>query len=238
MARQLGIVPHFEVERNYSFDPFQKGGRSHLVALRNDACQDEGVPCGITQSLADAESSTVANEERPAASFDALRVMRALKGMPVARAAAAAGMSSTYLQKLERGEVRTPSPRLLFRLSNVLDFPYRTLMQMADYPIPDSEDDPPARPSDALFAAFADVTGDEAEGLASILREYRAAKADGVDIHVTFLSDVVRHYRDVRLAGRELDFPAVLEGRAAETTRAALERSSTPSPAAAAASDH
>jgi transcriptional regulator with XRE-family HTH domain len=158
--------------------------------------------------------------------------------MPVARAAAAAGMSPTYLQKLERGEVRTPSPRLLFRLSNVLDFPYRTLMQMADYPIPDSEDDPPARPSDALFAAFADVTGDEAEGLASILREYRAAKADGVDIHVTFLSDVVRHYRDVRLAGRELDFPAVLEGRAAETSRTALERSSTPSPAAAAASDH
>jgi transcriptional regulator with XRE-family HTH domain len=197
------------------------------------------VPCGITQSLADAESSTVASEERPAASFDALRVMRALKGMPVARAAAAAGMSPTYLQKLERGEVRTPSPRLLFRLSNVLDFPYRTLMQMADYPIPDSEDDPPARPSDALFAAFADVTGDEAEGLASILREYRAAKADGVDIHVTFLSDVVRHYRHVCLAGRELDFSAVLEARAAEiaASRAALEQSSKPSPTAAAASD-
>jgi transcriptional regulator with XRE-family HTH domain len=222
----------------YSFDPRPKGARSHLVAPEDVACQDGDVPCGSAQSLAGAESSTVADEQ-PAASFDALRVMRALKGMPVARAAAAAGMSPTYLQKLERGEVRTPSPRLLFRLSNVLDFPYRTLMQMADYPIPDSPEDPPARPSDALFAAFADVTGDEAEGLASILREYRAAKADGVDIHVTFLSDVVRHYRHVCLAGRELDFSAVLEARSAEiaASRAALERSSTPAPTAVAASD-
>ena len=54
-----------------------------------------------------------------------------------------AGISTGYQFKLEGGFVRTPSPRVLHRLSAVLEVPYPELMKLAGYP----EDDGPAMPS-------------------------------------------------------------------------------------------
>ena len=42
-------------------------------------------------------------------------------------------ISATYLQKLERGLVNSPSPRVLARLAIVLDTPYLHLMELAGY---------------------------------------------------------------------------------------------------------
>jgi transcriptional regulator with XRE-family HTH domain len=44
-----------------------------------------------------------------------------------------ARISATYLQKLERGEVNNPSPRVLGRLAVVLDVEYLRLMELAGY---------------------------------------------------------------------------------------------------------
>jgi transcriptional regulator with XRE-family HTH domain len=44
-----------------------------------------------------------------------------------------ARISATYLQKLERGRVESPSPRVLARLADVLGIPYLELMQAAGY---------------------------------------------------------------------------------------------------------
>jgi transcriptional regulator with XRE-family HTH domain len=44
-----------------------------------------------------------------------------------------ASISTTYLQKLERGEINNPSPRVLARLAVVLDIPYLLLMELAGY---------------------------------------------------------------------------------------------------------
>ena len=44
-----------------------------------------------------------------------------------------ANISAAYLQKLERGVVDTPSPRVLGRLAAVLGVPYLGLMQLAGY---------------------------------------------------------------------------------------------------------
>ena len=44
-----------------------------------------------------------------------------------------ARISATYLQKLERGRVESPSPRVLARLAGVLGVPYLNLMQAAGY---------------------------------------------------------------------------------------------------------
>jgi len=44
-----------------------------------------------------------------------------------------ASISTTYLQKLERGEINSPSPRVLARLAVVLDVPYLLLMELAGY---------------------------------------------------------------------------------------------------------
>ena len=42
-------------------------------------------------------------------------------------------ISATYLQKLERGQVGSPSPHVLARLASVLDIPYLRLMEQAGY---------------------------------------------------------------------------------------------------------
>ena len=47
--------------------------------------------------------------------------------------AASAGISAPYLLKLERGQVNTPSPRVLARVAAVLEVPYLRLMELAGY---------------------------------------------------------------------------------------------------------
>jgi transcriptional regulator with XRE-family HTH domain len=58
---------------------------------------------------------------------------RASSGKSLEGVAGPAGISATYLQKLERGRVKSPSPRVLARLADVLGIPYLCLMQLAGY---------------------------------------------------------------------------------------------------------
>ncbi|MFC1574941.1 helix-turn-helix domain-containing protein [Gemmatimonadota bacterium] len=44
-----------------------------------------------------------------------------------------ARISAPYLLKLERGEVNSPSPRVLARIARAVDIPYLRLMEMAGY---------------------------------------------------------------------------------------------------------
>jgi transcriptional regulator with XRE-family HTH domain len=65
-----------------------------------------------------------------------------LKGARIARrmsletVSSEAKISQGYLHKLEAGRVRSPNPRVLQRLSGVLEVPYRDLMALADYLLP------------------------------------------------------------------------------------------------------
>lgn len=61
---------------------------------------------------------------------------RTLKALSLRAVADPAGISPTYLQKLERGEVQDPSPNILYRLSEELGLDYGELMQMAGYVVP------------------------------------------------------------------------------------------------------
>jgi transcriptional regulator with XRE-family HTH domain len=138
--------------------------------------------------------------------LDVLRVLRAVNGLSLSRAARGAGISAAYLQKLERGHVTTPSPRALYGLARLYNYPYERLMELCDYPIPGR---PEPRDYDRvaeLAEAFerASLTNEEAEALAMILAEYRAAAAAGVDINFEFLVRAVREYREARAAGLDL----------------------------------
>jgi transcriptional regulator with XRE-family HTH domain len=62
-----------------------------------------------------------------------LRKARDAKKASLAAAARPAGISATYLQKLERGAVNDPSPRVLARIAVVLEVPYLRLMELAGY---------------------------------------------------------------------------------------------------------
>jgi transcriptional regulator with XRE-family HTH domain len=62
-----------------------------------------------------------------------IRAARERARLSTQAAAAPAGISPAYLNKLESGKVNTPSPRVLHRLSEALDIPYWTLMELAGY---------------------------------------------------------------------------------------------------------
>jgi transcriptional regulator with XRE-family HTH domain len=54
-------------------------------------------------------------------------------GASLQTVAGAAKISTAYLQKLERGQVGTPSPRVLRRLGSSIGLPYLRLMVLAGY---------------------------------------------------------------------------------------------------------
>lgn len=70
---------------------------------------------------------------------DQLREARTIRGLSLKAVAEPAEISVAYLQKLEGGEVKQPSPHFLHRLSEVLDLPYAALMELAGYVIPHSD---------------------------------------------------------------------------------------------------
>ena len=66
-----------------------------------------------------------------------LRTARKQKDLTLQEVAEPANISLTYLQKLERGTVNSPSPRVLKRLADVLGVSYGRLMELADYLMPE-----------------------------------------------------------------------------------------------------
>ena len=61
---------------------------------------------------------------------------RKKRRMSLANTALPARISAAYLQKLERGLVKNPSPRVLHRLSGVLALSYPHMMEQAGYVMP------------------------------------------------------------------------------------------------------
>lgn len=68
-----------------------------------------------------------------------LRQARAAHRLSLEATGRAARISQGYLHKLEAGRVENPSPRVLQRLSEVLDVPYGRLMELADYLMPSDQ---------------------------------------------------------------------------------------------------
>lgn len=102
-----------------------------------------------------------------------LRLVRKIRKLSLQSAASQAGISATYLQKLERGEVKEPSPRVLQGLSRSLDVPYKELLGLAGYLEPDDT----CEPADIALLEFAlssePLTDDETKALAEYLAWYR-----------------------------------------------------------------
>ena len=68
-----------------------------------------------------------------------LKSVRQVRGMSRHAVAKPARISAAYLQKLEAGVVRNPSPRILERVAGVLDISYGRLMVLAGYTVPSRE---------------------------------------------------------------------------------------------------
>jgi transcriptional regulator with XRE-family HTH domain len=64
---------------------------------------------------------------------DELKIIRQMRHMSLAAVAEPAKISTAYLQKLENGRVKNPSPHVLRRLAEVLECEYERLMALAGY---------------------------------------------------------------------------------------------------------
>jgi transcriptional regulator with XRE-family HTH domain len=109
-----------------------------------------------------------------------LREVRELKKLSLAAVAKPAGMSPTALQKLERGDVESPSPHRLHRLADVLDISYTDLMQLAGYIVPSEDEPDPARErANVLLQALSsdDLTDEELRDVAEFLAFKRQQQA-------------------------------------------------------------
>jgi transcriptional regulator with XRE-family HTH domain len=107
-----------------------------------------------------------------------LQRVRRLRGLSLKAVAEPADISPAYLQKLERGLVKSPSPHVLYALANVLDVPYATLMKLAGYIVPEGDKEK-VKPGNVLAYALSseDLTEDEVDALARYLAFYREERA-------------------------------------------------------------
>ena len=103
-----------------------------------------------------------------------LKQAREVRQLSAGDAARAARISPAYLNRLENDAVKKPSPHVLHQLSEVLTVPYKDLLRLSGYPLPDAPDDAPA--STITGALFADLTDDERDELLEYLAWYRARR--------------------------------------------------------------
>lgn len=101
-----------------------------------------------------------------------LRSVRQVRGLSLKAIAEPAEISIAYLQKLEGGEVRQPSPHILHRLAGVLGVPYVTLMQFAGYVIPESDGKLAGNSFDHALSS-ADLTSQERKAVAAFISHLR-----------------------------------------------------------------
>lgn len=105
-----------------------------------------------------------------------LRQLRDLAGKSLKAVAEPSKISTAYLQKLERGEVTSPSPNVLHRLAQTLGADYLELMRRAGYVVPGGSET-----GNTLAHALSsdNLTDQEAEALITYLQIMRERERRG-----------------------------------------------------------
>jgi transcriptional regulator with XRE-family HTH domain len=105
------------------------------------------------------------------------RLRRARQKRSLTEVAAAASISTAYLQKLEAGAVRQPSPNVLHQLADALGINYADLMRLVGYVVPGEQEDPERPPYELRYALSSEeLTEEEARELAEYLDWYRTRR--------------------------------------------------------------
>lgn len=110
---------------------------------------------------------------------DQLRTIRSALGLSLKAVAEPADISTTYLQKLEGGEVKSPSPNILHRLAATLEVSYADLMVLAGYVIP-SDGRSTASPFEHALAS-SDLSDDERRAVAAFIGHLRDQRTSDQD---------------------------------------------------------
>ncbi len=85
-------------------------------------------------------------------------------------------ISNSYLYQLEAGNVKEPSPNILYELALVYRVPYRNLMELAGYLVPVSSRDGTRGHASVAFKALGDLTDEEREKVLDYVEFLRQKK--------------------------------------------------------------
>jgi HTH-type transcriptional regulator, competence development regulator len=108
-----------------------------------------------------------------------LQQVRELRGRSLRDVAEDAGISASYLQKIERGQVKSPSPNVLYTLAGKLAVPYSELMRLAGYVVPREGGDRTTMRGNVLAHALSseELTDEESAAVAEYLAWFRQRRA-------------------------------------------------------------
>ena len=151
---------------------------------------------------------SVASSTREAAvargRLEALRMIRLVRGYSLKDVAGRSGLSAGYIQKIERGEIKEPSPHRLRRIAGALDYSYPQLLVLAGY----VDDDATGSSTEVKgLGVLGDAIGaaglDDAEAgfLAATLTAYRELRAAGAEPPTDFLLTVMLEYQRLNARG-------------------------------------
>jgi HTH-type transcriptional regulator, competence development regulator len=82
------------------------------------------------------------------------------------------GISNAYISQLETGKIRSPSPVILRKLSDLYNVSYTSVLDLAGYPVPESSD--PNTPLTNLAARLGPVSSEEVDELEDYLKYLRS----------------------------------------------------------------
>ena len=104
-----------------------------------------------------------------------LQQVRDLRNRSLRDVAEKAEISASYLQKIERGQVKNPSPNILHTLAKELGVPYAELMRLAGYVVPRDGAERTTMRGNVLAHALSseDLTDEESAAVAEYLAWFR-----------------------------------------------------------------
>ena len=106
---------------------------------------------------------------------DKLRLYRNAKGLTLREVEREAKVSNAYLNQLEQGKIKEPSPHILHKLADFYGVPYATLLKLAGYLLP-KEHSTGRRAAGVAFSLLKDLKKEEEEELLRYLEFIRQKK--------------------------------------------------------------
>jgi len=106
-----------------------------------------------------------------------LKAVREDKGLTLRAVENSTGISNAYLSQLEGDKIKQPSPIVLHKLGDLYGVSYATLLDLAGYPVPGTDNS--TSNQSALAARIGHVTSDEEDALVEYLEFLRARRKKG-----------------------------------------------------------
>lgn len=104
-----------------------------------------------------------------------LRQCRNIKRLTLREVEKGTGVSNGYLNQLEQGKVKEPSPHILYKLAAFYGAPYENLLKLAGYIVP-TKGIPTKKAIGVAFSLLKDLAPDEEEELLKYLEFIRQKK--------------------------------------------------------------